>query len=132
MNTTELLRILSDASVTKEARLQALSALAEKIRSGELKPDAQGAWVNNHIHTTYSFSPYTPSSAVFYAWKAGLKTAGIMDHDSVGGAEEFIRAGEIIGMPTTVGFECRVSVAGTPLEGRRLNNPATGDLKNKN
>jgi len=123
MNTTELLRILSDASVTKEARLQALSALAEKIRSGELKPDAQGAWVNNHIHTTYSFSPYTPSSAVFYAWKAGLKTAGIMDHDSVGGAEEFIRAGEIIGMPTTVGFECRVSVAGTPLEGRRLNNP---------
>ncbi|MBQ4044718.1 MAG: PHP domain-containing protein [Clostridia bacterium] len=123
MNINELLRTISDASVTKEERLQALSALAEKIRSGELKPDAQGDWVNNHIHTTYSFSPYTPSSAVFYAWKAGLKTAGIMDHDSVGGAEEFIRAGEIIGMPTTVGFECRVSVAGTALEGRRLNNP---------
>ena len=123
MNTNELLNVLSDASVSKEARLEALTALAEKIRCGELKPDAQGSWVNNHIHTTYSFSPYTPASAVFYAWKAGLKTAGIMDHDSVGGAEEFIRAGEIIGMPTTVGFECRVSVAGTSLEGRRLNNP---------
>ena len=46
-----------------------------------------------------------------------------MDHDSVGGIDEFIKAGEIIDMPVTVGFECRTSVKGTPLEGRRLNNP---------
>ncbi len=123
MNTTELLAIIADAALPKEERLNALRGLAEKISSGEIRPDAAGNWVNNHIHTCYSFSPYTPSSAVFYAWKAGLKTAGIMDHDSVGGAEEFIAAGEILGMPVTVGFECRVSVSGTSVEGRRLNNP---------
>ena len=123
MDTNQLLQVISRADVTPDERLDALSSLSEKIRCGALKPDNSGEWVNNHIHTCYSFSPYTPASAVYYAWKAGLKTAGIMDHDSVGGAEEFIRAGEIIRIPTTVGFECRVSVSDTILEGRRLNNP---------
>jgi len=46
-----------------------------------------------------------------------------MDHDSVGGVEEFIEAGKIIGIPVTVGFELRCSMTGTPFEGRRINNP---------
>lgn len=99
-----------------EERLSALESLG-------IPEGCAGSWVNNHIHTTYSFSPYTPAAAVYYARKAGLSTAGIMDHDSVGGIEEFIRAGEILKMPVTVGFECRTSVKGTALEGRRLNNP---------
>ena len=123
MDSFEPLQAISRVDITPEQRLNALKKLKEKILAGELQPDASGDWVNNHIHTCYSFSPYTPTSAVYYAWKAGLRTAGLMDHDSVGGAEEFIRAGEILGMPTTVGFECRVSVADTPLDGRRLNNP---------
>jgi len=123
MDTNKLLKEISDVTLTKEQRLDALRSLAAEIKNSALRPDAQGSWVNNHIHTTFSFSPYTPTAAVYYAWKAGLKTAGIMDHDSVGGAEEFIEAGEIIGMPVTVGVECRVSVKGTTLEGRRLNNP---------
>jgi hypothetical protein len=57
------------------------------------------------------------------SWLSGLSTSGIMDHDSVGGAEEFIEAGKIIGMPVTVGFELRCSMADTPFEGRRINNP---------
>ncbi|MBQ3528738.1 MAG: PHP domain-containing protein [Clostridia bacterium] len=101
---------------TPEERLSALKALGDPS-------DCGGNWVNNHIHTTFSFSPYTPAGAVYYARKAGLSTAGIMDHDSVGGIDEFIKAGEIIDMPVTVGFECRTSVKGTPLEGKRLNNP---------
>lgn len=99
-----------------EERLSALKELGDPS-------DGSGNWVNNHIHTTYSFSPYTPAGAVYFARKAGLSTAGIMDHDSVGGIYEFIKAGEIIGMPVTVGFECRTSVKGTVLEGKRLNNP---------
>jgi len=79
--------------------------------------------VNNHIHTTYSFSPYSPTKAVFMSWLNGLATAGIMDHDSVGGAEEFIEAGRIVGLPVTVGFEIRCSMADTPYAGRRVNNP---------
>ena len=79
-------------------------------------------YVNNHIHTTYSFSPYTPEQAVFKAREAGLRTAGIMDHDSVAGAWEFINAGKRAGVATTVGIEIRCSIAGTPFEGRKLNN----------
>lgn len=79
-------------------------------------------YVNNHIHTIYSFSPYSPAMALYLSWKNGLKTAGIMDHDSLAGAEEFLAAGEILGMPVTVGLECRIHMAG-PLSGRRLNNP---------
>jgi len=80
-------------------------------------------YVNNHIHTTYSFSPYTPSQAVRLAREAGLAVAGIVDHDSVGGCEEFIEAGAALGMPVTIGFELRVSMRGTPFDGKTVNNP---------
>ena len=116
MNDTE---ILLNASADETERLEALKALA----AHDTQSIGGGEWVNNHIHTTYSFSPYTPAGAVYFAKKAGLSTAGIMDHDSVGGIHEFIEAGKIVGMPVTVGFECRTDVSGTPLEGKRLNNP---------
>lgn len=79
--------------------------------------------VNNHIHTTYSFSPYSPTKAIYKACESGLVTAGIMDHDSVSGCEEFIKAGEIASLPTTIGFETRVDFSDTSLNGRRINNP---------
>ena len=71
---------------TAEQRLEHLKKLCE----GDF-PETEGD-VNNHIHTFYSFSPYSPSEAVYNAKKAGLKTAGIMDHDSVSGCREFIAA----------------------------------------
>ena len=123
MDIRTLLQIIDKTDVTPDERLEALKAIKVLIDKGEITSDGDGSWVNNHIHTCYSFSPYTPTSAIFYAWKAGLGTAGIMDHDSVGGIKEFIKAGEIMGMPVTCGFECRVNVAGTALEGRRINNP---------
>ena len=57
------------------------------------------------------------------AYCAGLKTAGIMDHDSLSGAREFIEAGKITGILTTIGVECRVSMKNTPLADKRINNP---------
>lgn len=83
--------------------------------------------VNNHVHTIYSFSPYSPSMAAYLAWKAGLQAVGIMDHDSVSGCKELIEACKIIGIASTVGFELRVNFSGTMVEGRKLNNP---DSKN--
>ena len=80
-------------------------------------------YVNNHIHTVYSFSPYTPTAAVEAAKNNGLKTAGIMDHDTTLGAREFIEAGKKFGMPVTCGVECRADMSGTPLAGKRINNP---------
>ena len=105
---------------TPEERLANLkSLLAEEKCAPAVKPE----YANNHIHTIYSFSPYSPTAAVYMARAEGLETAGIMDHDSIGGAEEFRAAGEIAGIGTTCGMECRVSLEGTALADRRLNNP---------
>ena len=105
---------------TPEERLANLKALlAEEKCAPAVKPE----YANNHIHTIYSFSPYSPTAAVYMARAEGLETAGIMDHDSIGGAEEFRAAGEILGIGTTCGMECRVSLEGTALADRRLNNP---------
>ena len=57
------------------------------------------------------------------AFIAGLSTAGIMDHDTISGAREFIEAGRIAGIATTIGVECRVDFSRTSLKGRRINNP---------
>lgn len=104
-------------------RLAALRELKALLDSGAIAKPAYSQDVNNHIHTQYSFSPYSPTKAVWMAHQAGLRTAGIMDHDSISGAREFIVAGHIMGLPTTIGCEIRVSIAGTSLEGRRINNP---------
>lgn len=104
-------------------RLNALKELHDRINSGIIEKPKTGDDVNNHIHTTYSFSPYSPAKAVWMAYNAGLKTAGIMDHDSISGAREFIASGEILGMATTIGIECRVDMSATILANRKINNP---------
>lgn len=114
---------LFDQNADAAERLSSLKKLYSLHLNGTLPMPEKTEFVNNHIHTCYSFSPYTPSAALYTAWLSGLRTAGIMDHDSVGGAEEFIEAGEILSMPVTVGCEVRVSVVDTPFENKRLNNP---------
>ena len=104
---------------TKETRL---ANLAEVLKTTTFPPMVS-QYINNHIHTTYSFSPYSPTAAVYAARMEGLCTAGIIDHDSISGAEEFLEAAKLVEMPVTIGMEARVSMAGTRLEGRRTNNP---------
>ena len=104
---------------TKEERLANLKAILPQTTFPPMVPE----YINNHIHTTYSFSPYSPTAAVYAARMEGLCTAGIIDHDSISGAREFLEAAKIVGMPVTIGMECRVSMDGTRLEGRRTNNP---------
>jgi hypothetical protein len=106
-----------------ERRLQTIHRLARSLKIGTFPRPNAGEDVNNHIHTIYSFSPYSPAEAVWRSYMAGLKTAGIMDHDSISGAEEFIEAGSTIGLATTIGVECRCDFSSTPLAGRRINNP---------
>jgi hypothetical protein len=108
---------------SRDTRLDSLKHLMQAVKAGKINEPVSGEDVNNHIHTTYSFSPYSPTKAVWMAYMSGLCTAGIMDHDSIGGAEEFIEAGRIAGMETTIGVECRADFSGTPLNGRRINNP---------
>lgn len=107
----------------REDRLDALRQLRTMLDCGEIEEPRRGSDTNNHVHTTYSFSAYSPSAAVWQAYQSGLGTVGIVDHDSVSGAREFIEAGDILGITTTVGAEIRLSFENTPLAGRTLNNP---------
>jgi len=104
---------------TKEARLANL----REVLQDTVFPPMVPQYINNHSHTTYSFSPYSPTAAVYAARMEGLCTAGIIDHDSISGAREFLEAAKLVEMPVTIGMECRVSMDGTRLEGRRTNNP---------
>ena len=103
-------------------KAERLVNLAEVLKSTVFPPMVP-QYINNHIHTTYSFSPYSPTAAVYAARMEGLCTAGIIDHDSISGAREFLEAAEIVDMPVTIGMEARISMEGTRLEGRRTNNP---------
>ncbi len=104
---------------TKQERLANLSEVLKETVFPPMVPQ----YINNHIHTTYSFSPYSPTAAVYAARMEGLCTAGIIDHDSISGAREFLEAAKLVDIPVTVGMEARISMDGTRLEGRRTNNP---------
>ena len=91
-------------AATKTERLSALQSL---INSETEKPVFRDNDANNHIHTIYSFSPYSPTKAAYMAYSAGLTSAGIMDHDSLSGAEEFKAAAKILGLGATCGVEVR-------------------------
>ena len=84
-----------------------LSALESLIKSEKEKPVRREDDANNHIHTTYSFSPYSPTKAAYMAYKSGLTSAGIMDHDSLSGAIEFKKACQILNIGSTCGVEVR-------------------------
>ncbi|NLZ70591.1 MAG: PHP domain-containing protein, partial [Clostridiaceae bacterium] len=109
-------------------RLDAADAVARLAALADLLPilplpEPNHKYINNHIHTVYSFSPYTPTVAALAARLSGLCTAGIVDHDSIAGADEFIAAGALLDLPVTIGMEARVSMRGTPFAERRTNNP---------
>ena len=72
MKKDELIEKLNDQDV--EVRLASLRELMAMISAGELEAPVQGNDVNNHIHTTFSFSPYSPTKAIWMAYNAELWT----------------------------------------------------------
>ncbi|WP_320129487.1 PHP domain-containing protein [uncultured Sphaerochaeta sp.] len=106
----------------KLTRMEASLDLGAKITKGDLVQKRLEE-VNNHVHTTWSFSPYEPAAAAFQAWKAGLGIVGSIDHDSIGAAQEMLDSAQNLGIASTVGFELRVSFLDTPLGDRKINNP---------
>lgn len=78
-----------------------LANLARLLAEEAAPPTPKPQFASNHIHTFYSFSPYSPTAAVWFAREAGLQTAGIMDHDSIAGGMEFRRAGQLAGLGVT-------------------------------
>jgi predicted metal-dependent phosphoesterase TrpH len=108
---------LNSASV--DERLTVVRALGEDCKQGVDQTDE----VNNHVHSIYSFSPYSPTLIAVKAAQAGLQTVGIMDHDSVSGCAEFLEACKAVNIAGTTGCEIRVNMSGTSMEGRKTNNP---------
>ncbi len=104
-------------------RLEAIKALTAYLNEGIIKKPKATTLVNNHVHTKYSFSPYSPANAVWQAYMAGLQTVGMVDHDSINGAQEFVEAGKLIGIATTIGIEMRADFSSTGLNGKKINNP---------
>jgi hypothetical protein len=108
---------------TVNERLAAILEIKRLLDVGAITQPVQEGYTNNHVHTRYSFSPYSPADAVWEAYNSGLCTVGIVDHDTISGAQEFIEAGKILGIATTVGFEIRTDWRKTQLNGKRINNP---------
>lgn len=108
-----------DASVRK----QALTELAGRINCGELRVSPQKEEVNLHYHTFFSYNGegWSPSRIAWETRKYGLAAAGIVDFDVLDGMEEFLSAGEIIGLRTTAAMESRVYIS--ELSDKVINSP---------
>lgn len=99
---------------------QRLAALKKLIENGLPSRQVREKDANNHIHTFYSFSPYSPTMAAYKAYEAGLTSAGIMDHDTLSGANEFKSACAMLNLGCTCGVEVRARIGG---EWGKINHP---------
>ena len=93
-------------------RKQALSALCEKVKRGEITFGKPTGAVNLHCHTFFSYNcyGYSPSKFAYLARKAGLAVAGVVDFDVLDGLDEFLEAGRLLGLKACAGLETRVFV----------------------
>ncbi|GHV85857.1 hypothetical protein AGMMS50230_14650 [Spirochaetia bacterium] len=120
---------INNPDITPEERLAALRNWSAQKTLPDLTGKAGGGEINNHIHTIYSFSPYTPAMAALKAREAGLEAAGSVDHDSLAAAPEMIAAAAVLGMGGCSGLEIRVSFKNGadgkpgPFADRKINNP---------
>ncbi len=109
-------------SPSKEKRLKTCAVIRKREEDKLIQRNVLKE-VNNHVHTFYSFSPYSPSLAAYKAWLSGLTIVGSVDHDSISAAIEMKEASSLIGIASTVGFELRVSFLHTPFKDKKINNP---------
>ena len=93
-------------------RKQALTALCEKVRAGEITLPGAGTDVNLHCHTFFSYNTYgySPSKFAWLARKAGLAVAEVVDFDVLDALEEFLAAAKMLGLKACAGLETRVFV----------------------
>ena len=108
-------------------RLKNLRQLVESNHGG-INDVSPGTQVGNHLHTTFSFSPYSPSLAMFLAKLSGLRGVGVVDQDSIGAAEELEEASNVLGMGATLGVQLQVNFEGSALAGTQLNSRRGTDV----
>ncbi|MDR1468274.1 MAG: PHP domain-containing protein [Spirochaetaceae bacterium] len=118
---TAIEKTMNDFHAAGGERLAALEAFIDA--GGLAGVPAAGRESNNHIHTVYSFSPYTPTMAALAARRAGLSVAGSVDHDSYAAAAEMREACRMLTLGCVTGFEVRVSFRHTAFADRKINSP---------
>lgn len=93
-------------------RKEALLALCQKVKTGEINLPEAGKSVNLHCHTFFSYNTYSysPSKFAWLARKGGLAVAGVVDFDVLDALEEFLEAARLLGLKGCAGLETRVYV----------------------
>jgi 3',5'-nucleoside bisphosphate phosphatase len=92
---------INDFHFKKEKRLEAARWLAKNF-----EPDLHSVCeVDLHCHSFYSDGYNSPSGRVFEAWRRGMKSIAISDHDVVDGQREAIEAGKIFGIDVIPAIE---------------------------
>jgi len=99
-------------SFNLDTRISALTDIARKLA---LETKAYGvinracSLVNMHIHSFYSFNSqgYSPAHIALVCRQKGLYAAALCDFDVLDGLEEFIAAGQMLGLRTAVHLETR-------------------------
>ena len=92
-------------------RGEALRQLASPT-AGRLVAGPSAGNVNMHFHSFFSYNAegWSPSHIVWASRQAGLYAAGLCDFDVLDGLEEFLQAGELLGVRSTVNLETRAFV----------------------
>ncbi len=114
-------RLLNDFD--PRVREQALRELMAAVQRGEFSlPPAREA-VNMHCHTFFSFNGYgySPTALAWLGRQLGLMAMGIVDFDVLDGADEFLRACDLVGLRGSVGIETRVFIP--EFATREINSP---------
>lgn len=88
-----------------ETRMRALRELAGLGLPAAATSDNH----NMHFHSFFSFNAegWSPSHIAWASHQAGLYAAGLCDFDVLDGLEEFLRAGQALGLRATVNLETR-------------------------
>ncbi len=104
-------------------REQALEDLLTIVKRGGIRlPDPQPK-VNLHAHSFFSYNAlgYSPAHIAWRARREGLRAVGLVDFDVFDGVDEFLRAGERLGIPTVAGMETRAYIP--EFSTREVNSP---------
>ncbi len=107
MSNTDILEQQLDSFCPAERREALQQLLALDLPSPKVSEN-----LNMHFHSFFSYNAegWSPAHIAWAAKRAGLYSAGLCDFDVLDGLEEFLQAGELLGLRATVNLETRAFV----------------------